>query len=152
MGKSIRSGGSFCQVPRWRMDFSIACLTKLKLLQSSRACVAKVNRINLHYRLHGKGEPLILIARWGIDVRHYSLRSEIVTLIRLCQFRNGYSVSASIERITKNKSSRRTIFLRFIVPTFSRASRSRPCKICHPPFGRSEPLCLGTEFQYVCAC
>ena len=30
---------------------------------------AQVNEIKLHYRVHGKGEPLILIAGWGTDLR-----------------------------------------------------------------------------------
>ena len=31
--------------------------------------LAKVNGINLHYRIHGQGEPLVLIAGWGTDLR-----------------------------------------------------------------------------------
>jgi len=30
---------------------------------------AQVNGIKLHYRVHGKGEPLVLIAGWGTDLR-----------------------------------------------------------------------------------
>jgi pimeloyl-ACP methyl ester carboxylesterase len=31
--------------------------------------LAKVNGINLHYRSSGKGEPLVLVAGWGTDLR-----------------------------------------------------------------------------------
>jgi pimeloyl-ACP methyl ester carboxylesterase len=30
---------------------------------------AQANGIELHYRIHGKGEPLVLIAGWGTDLR-----------------------------------------------------------------------------------
>lgn len=30
---------------------------------------ADVNGIRLHYRVHGKGEPLVLVAGWGTDLR-----------------------------------------------------------------------------------
>jgi len=33
--------------------------------------IAQVNGIRLHYRFHGKGEPLVLIAGWGTDLRSW---------------------------------------------------------------------------------
>jgi pimeloyl-ACP methyl ester carboxylesterase len=36
--------------------------------------IAKVNGINLHYRISGRGEPLVLIAGWGTDLRTWAFQ------------------------------------------------------------------------------
>jgi len=45
---------------------------------------AQVNGIRLHYRVHGKGEPLVLIAGWGTDLRSW--------VFQLPAFRNYFRV------------------------------------------------------------
>jgi len=35
---------------------------------------AHVNEVKLHYRVHGKGEPLVMIAGWGTDLRAWNFQ------------------------------------------------------------------------------
>lgn len=47
---------------------------------------ANVNGIRLHYRAHGKGEPLVLVAGWGTDLRAW--------VFQLLSFRRYFRVVA----------------------------------------------------------